>query len=132
MNKEIENLIVSSFIEKRKKERIMFELLSEEKRNWCIWKLDDYFDNRYKMKIEKAFDSYEYIYNLLKKHGAPEKCYVMDTDFENDGKEFMLKQILKERMFWGPILISCIHGKLAYFEGEPTIGSTDRYLLVHK
>lgn len=131
MIKEIEDKIVDAFIIKIKKERAKYELGNIKKRRYFLWSLPRYIDKNYANKITEPIKSYLDVYNILKQHGAPDTCYVMEKDDEIDGKVADLKEAIKSKLFYGPVLISCIHGKLAYLEEEQTIGRSDRYLLIH-
>ena len=57
--------------------------------------------------------------------GAPETCHVIGG--EHDGKDLELLTALKQIVCYGTgTVLSCIPGKLAYFEGE----IRERFLLV--
>lgn len=134
MDKDIEMKIISAFIIKRKKTRAAYELCNNKKRNDFIWRIGHYnhFDNRFIHKITQPVNSYKVIYDILKKYNAPDECYVLSYNDSIDGKIALLEDALKEVVFWGPGLISCIHGKLAYFEEEVTGGpAPERYLLIN-
>jgi hypothetical protein len=63
----------------------------------------------------------------LKKNGAPEKCHVISEDIDVDGKEMMLREAIEEVLGYGlGSILSCIPGRLVYYEGE---GPGDRYVL---
>jgi hypothetical protein len=67
------------------------------------------------------------IYSLLRERGAPERCYVISASSDLDKQELGLKNALEEIVVWHDgTFISCIPGKLAYFEGED---HNDRYIL---
>ena len=134
MNKNIEEKIISAFIIKQKKERAKFELWNEKKRERFIWDITErkYFDEKYAHKIDLSGFSIEVLYQFLNEHGAPDDCYPLSIDDNYDGITLPLKFALEHLVYDGPVLISCIHGKLAYLEGEPTIGPPNRYLLILK
>jgi hypothetical protein len=57
--------------------------------------------------------------------GAPETCHVIGG--EHDGKDMDLLTALKQIVGYGTgTVLSCLPGKLAYFEGE----IRERFLLV--
>jgi hypothetical protein len=59
------------------------------------------------------------ILKLLTTKGAGAKCWVISENAEMDGQELDLEMALKETVGYGMgTLISCIPGKLAYFEDE--------------
>ena len=84
-------------------------------------------DDRYAKLIPSNQQSGESIYRLLKEKGAPEFCYIMSDDSAIDQKEMPLREaILKVEGTNYGTLVSCIAGKLAYFETEDMSG---RYIL---
>jgi hypothetical protein len=59
------------------------------------------------------------ILQLLKSKGAPEACYALSEDSEIDGREILLSDGLEFIVGHGVgTFLSCIRGKLAYFEDE--------------
>jgi len=59
------------------------------------------------------------LYNLLKSKNAPETCYVISSNSALDKKTLLLKDATKDLFCSGvDYFLSCIPGKLAYFEGE--------------
>lgn len=132
MNKEIEEKVVSAFVLKRKKERVLYELFSEKKRDGLLFSLGvgghSPIDSKYAFKIQQPLPTFEEVYKILKNHGAPETCYVLGGR-TIDGEEVLLSNALKDVFGWGGALISCIHGKLAYLEGHLEIGAPNRYVL---
>jgi hypothetical protein len=59
------------------------------------------------------------IYELLKSKGAPETCYAISEEDDLDGKELALRDAL-DTIVGREIgtFLSCVPGKLAYFEDE--------------
>lgn len=108
--------------------------MEPKKRRNFIWDITEreYFDQKYSHAIKISDFSVEVLFNFLKEHGAPDDCYPLSIDKNYDGVILPLKFALEHLVYDGPVLISCIHGKLAYLEGEPTIGPPDRYLLIRK
>lgn len=130
MDNKIEKIIVKSFVKDIKQNRIIYELSNKAKRDNAVWKMEDYVDDKYKTHILKGVSSYKEIEKMLKAHGATDNCYVISLNSQIDGKNILLSDALKEIVFCGPGLISCIHGKLAYLEGEMDIGA-NRFLLIN-
>ena len=59
------------------------------------------------------------IYDDLRRLGAPERCYVMSASNDLDGQETELLSALRETVYnEDGTLISCLPGRLAYFESE--------------
>ena len=133
MDKSIEEKIVSAFIVKRKQERALFELSSSKKRNHFIWSLSDtaLFKEECMFEIKEAVPSYETIYALLKSKGAPLDgyCMCLESELGFNGKTLPLDEALSALLGYGPFLLSCLHGKLAYLECEQAFGAPLRYLL---
>ncbi|WHY84646.1 hypothetical protein QNH39_18585 [Neobacillus novalis] len=133
MNKEIEEIIVKSFFNKRIQQRVLFELSSSKKRQDAIERLNhNYLDtlrNEFMIEIPKPNSDPEEIVNLLKVHGASKNCYVISWH-SLDGKEFPLTTAIEELIWYGmPSFISCTHGKLAYFQAEQVYGAPPRFIL---
>ena len=84
-------------------------------------------DDRYAKLIPSNQQSAESIYKVLKQKGAPDVCYIMSDDSSIDQKEMPLREAIfkVEGTNYGT-LVSCIAGKLAYFETEDMSG---RYIL---
>jgi len=125
-----EEQFARAFIVPEKRERYLSLLQSRRGRR----KLVDGFhhcrdlDNRFARLISSDQQSAQSIEEVLKKQGAPEICYVMAEDPNIDGKEMNLTDALSEIVGMDAgALVSCIPGKLAYFEME---GLGERYLLV--
>ncbi len=61
----------------------------------------------------------ETIFSLLISKGAKQTCWVISEDIDMDGRELDLKPTLEKVIGSGMgTILSCIPGKLAYFEGE--------------
>lgn len=131
MDKDVEKIIVKSFIKDIKQDRVIYELSNKSKRDNAIWKIEDYVDDKYKGHIIRGVSSYEEIEKTLRKYGAIDECYVISLDSKIDGKNIYLNEALEATVFYGPALVSCIHGKLAYLEGETGIGAPNRFLLLN-
>jgi hypothetical protein len=84
-------------------------------------------DPRFAKPIPSNKQSEQSIENLLKQKGAPDKCHVMSDNPEIDNREMSLRDALSKTVAMDAgTLISCIPGKLAYFEME---GFEGRYIL---
>lgn len=67
------------------------------------------------------------IHGLLRAAGAEDRCYVMSASSDLDGQETGLRHALDTIVGWHDgTFLSCVPGKLAYFEGE---GLNERYVL---
>jgi hypothetical protein len=108
----------------------MIDLLSKPKRRSKILVKLPHFrdlDLRYSFKIPSSLQTSKGIHVLLQKKGAPELCYIISTDPELDAKMKTLSEALDQIVgFSDGVLISCIPGRLGYYEGEDP---SERYIL---
>jgi len=83
-------------------------------------------DARYQIEIsgKGGGQSPDSIHLLLKSRGAPNRCYVISTDLELDQSEKELRAAI-EAADGGTTILSCIPGRLGYFESH----EGDRYVL---
>ena len=118
---EHERRLIQSFILPQRQNRYL-ELLAKPERRKDITRSLAHFkhlDMRYAFRIPAACRLRPGILELLKSKGAPDSCYVLSENKEIDGKEMSLPEAL-EFVFGRGIgaFLSCIPGKLAYFEDE--------------
>jgi hypothetical protein len=119
-----------SFVVPEKKERYLSLLQSARGRKKLIAGFHHCrdLDSRFVKLIPSDRQSAQSIEESLKKSGAPEVCYVMSENPKIDGKQMNLSSALLEIVGMDAgALVSCIPGKLAYFEME---GLSERYLLI--
>jgi hypothetical protein len=84
-------------------------------------------DPRFAKLIPPHQQSVQSIEALLRQKGAPDICYVMSANRDIDGREMSLAEALNKTVAMDAgTLISCVAGKLAYFELE---GFDGRYIL---
>ncbi len=127
MNHEEE--LVKAFIIPVKRSRYLSLLESPKGRLKLVKGLDHLgdLDMRYAKLIPADQQSVNDIEKILKQKGAPAICHVMSSNSDIDNQEMPLRMALEETVGEGMgTLISCILGKLAYFEGEE---SSERYIL---
>ncbi|MBD7943447.1 hypothetical protein H9650_04890 [Psychrobacillus sp. Sa2BUA9] len=131
MNKEIEEIIVKTFFEKRIQQRVLFELSSPQKRYDAFGRRNNFIRKELMLEIPKPNSDPEKIEKLLKKQGAGNLCYVITSaESDVDGKELPLIKALEDLIWSGlPFIISCIPNKLAYYQGEQAYGSPEKYIL---
>lgn len=134
MEKEMEELIVKSFFEKNVRERVLHELSSSKKRDHALNRLCHEYRKmlkaKYLIEIPPPNSDPKDIYELLKRNGAEKMCYSMSYNDKIDGEELPLQEALGQAVGFGfPSIISCIPGKLAYFEAEQGFGPAPRYIL---
>ena len=84
-------------------------------------------DMKYATLIPLAQQHIEPIEKILKQKGAPDVCYVMSSSWKTDGKTMSLREALEDTVGQAVgTLISCLPGRLAYFEFEIP---NERYIL---
>ena len=120
---------VGSFIVKPRRERALELLASSKNRHKFTSKFDhhgrDYVIPECIRPIEPRHQHPPDIASILRAMGAPETCHVIGG--QRDGEDIELLAALKEIVGYGiGSVLSCIPGKLAYFEGE----LRERFLLV--
>jgi len=86
-----------------------------------------YWDERFLYLIPSSEQLPERIYEILTARGAPKRCHAVSISDRLDGRDLLLQDALDQTVGWemGTVL-SCIPGRLAYFEGEPP---NERYVL---
>lgn len=124
-----ESLFVKSFIQPSKHERLIDFLASPKKRRKAtdsLYHLSD-LKEQHIVQIQLGGLNYQQIVQLLHERGAPKTCWVISTNSAFDAKELELDFVLSEILggSFGSVL-SCIPGKLAYYEGE---SPNNRYIL---
>lgn len=119
--REHEQKLISSFILPQRQSRYL-ELLEKPKRRKDITRSLGHFkhlDPRYIVPITPREQHVPEILRLLKTKGAPEMCYALSEDGALDGKELLLADALGQILGRGMgTFLSCIPGKLGYFEDE--------------
>jgi hypothetical protein len=84
-------------------------------------------DMRYAKLVPVGQQNVAAIEKLLKQKGAPDLCHVMSSNPEIDEQDMLLRKALEETVGQTMgTLISCVPGKLAYFEFED---AGERYIL---
>jgi hypothetical protein len=77
------------------------------------------FDNRCRVPISPAQQTPELVAAQLRKLDAPKACHLISEQPERDGRDMELLAALELVIGSGlGTVISCIPGKLAYYEGE--------------
>ena len=118
---EEERAIVAAFVSPPKQDRYMGFLRSGKTRKKLLSRLPHFsdFDPRVVCSIRPAQQHAEWILGELLGHGAGHACYAISSSREFDQVEGSLKELLEEVVGFEPgTIISCVPGRLAYFEGE--------------
>jgi hypothetical protein len=119
---EHEDGFVQSFVVKNKRDRTAMLLRSAKRRKDFLKSLAHYgdLDALYaKVILPKTAHTVEEWARLLRSKGAPANCRVISEDISRGGREYPLEDALREAIGSGMgNLLSCIPGKLCYFEDE--------------
>lgn len=122
-----EEALVNAFILPTRRERYLECLAKPKKRARFRAELAHFkaLNPKFVVAIPPSQQNPSSVLKLLTEKGAGSKCWVISESREMDGQEMDLETVLKETIGGGMgTLISCVPGKLAYFEDE---GS--RYIL---
>jgi hypothetical protein len=124
-----ESAFVESFIVKPRRERVLESLASPKNRH----KFTSMFDHHGRnyivpgciRQVEPRYQHASDLEQILRSMGAPATCHFIGG--KHDGEDLQLLAALREVVGYGiGTVLSCIPGKLAYFEAE----LRDRFLLV--
>lgn len=127
MNHEEE--FVSRFVVPEKRRRYLSLLESPKGRKKLLDSLDHFsdLDSRYAHPLPTNAQTVKAVEAILKQKGAPDKCHVLSSDPDLDNQEMGLSDAIVRTLGHGAgTVISCIPGKLGYFEGEEP---NTRYIL---
>src|SRR5262252_6636934 len=116
-----EEMFARNFINPKKRDRYLSLLDTPKGRSKLAHGLDhcEDIDSRYANQVPVNQQNSNAIEKMLRQKGAPEVCHVMSTNPEIDEKERPLGESLEKTIGMGMgTLISCIPGRLAYFEYE--------------
>jgi hypothetical protein len=129
VDREVEEATVRAFVRRERVDRYVALLRTRTSRQKLVASLYEFdLDGRYVWPIPESDQTPERVYELLRQRGAPEDCYVMSEDRDLDGRWVALQEALDMTVTVGMgTLISCLPGKLAYYEGER---EDARYILV--
>jgi hypothetical protein len=116
-----ESEFLEAFIVKPRRQRELEPLASSKNRHKFTSKFDhhgrDYVIPECIRPIELRYEHSPDIADILRAIGAPETCH--DISGERDGEDIELLTALKQIVGYGTgTVLSCIPGKLAYFEGD--------------
>jgi len=109
---------IKSFVDKDKQERLLILVQKNRNKFRSLIPHKIEINKKYASFLDKQEDK-EFIYQSLKKYGAPDICHVICENSKYDNIEMNLREGLHElfTVDFGYI-ISCIPGKLAYYQGE--------------
>ena len=88
----------------------------------------NYLDPRFANRLTSGNRSVPAILTSLRQRGAPDKCHIFSENDDIDGREMEIDDAIAaiHSRGWGTF-VSCLPGKLAYFEDE----HGERHLLEH-
>lgn len=123
---------VRSFVQVEKQERFLAFLTNPKNRKKFTMSLGHFrwFDQRFSTPIpwrvdpnkkpgERRTQGIENTYRLLKSKGAGLTCWAISEESAIDGRELSLSEALEHVNGRGMgTILSCVPGKLAYYEGE--------------
>jgi hypothetical protein len=116
-----EEAVVRAFILPVRQERYL-EFLKSSKKEKKFTSLRPHFNHlnpKFVIGIPGNQQSLSSILKLLLDKGASSTCWVISEDSELDGQEMELQTALKKTIgYQVGTFISCVPGKLAYFENE--------------
>jgi hypothetical protein len=114
-----ELLLIKTFIIKERQERYTNLISTERGRKKFRQYVAHFKDLNLKYCILLPFNFDSQIVDLLKAEGAPDLCYIISENSQYDAKYLSLTDSIRELFNSGiSYFLSCIPGKLAYYEGE--------------
>jgi hypothetical protein len=119
MNHEEE--AVRAFIDPRRRERYLEFLSTPKRRRKFISQLAHFksLDPKCLVGIAPSQQNSSSLAELLAAKGASSRCWVISENPELDAREIDLREALKETVGRGMgTIISCVAGRLGYFEDE--------------
>jgi hypothetical protein len=127
-----ETAMINAFVLPAKRARLIEFLRSPKHRGKALATLYHFrhLDTRFLIEIAPSEQHADAIATLLTGRGAPAECHLISTDLELDGRDLPLVDALRQIVgFGGGTLVSCIPGRLGYFEGESL---KDRFILARE
>jgi len=124
-----EQALINSFVTKSKRERLAGLLANPKRRAKATSSLAHFNDLDPRWVVSLPNDQHDPIAveRALRARGAADTCYLVSEASALDGRRLPLRTALEEVIGYGMgTLLSCIPGKLAYYEGE---GPSDRCIL---
>jgi hypothetical protein len=129
---EHEEATIRAFIVREKQDRFLSFIANPKKRKKLTGELAHFrwFDRRFatevSWKVDPNLDLWARrtqgigsISRLLRSKGAAQTCWVISESSDVDGREMDLASVLEDVIGSGVgTILSCIPGRLAYFEGE--------------
>jgi hypothetical protein len=124
-----EEMFARNFIVPAKRQRYLSLLENPMGRSKLVFGLNHCrdIDMRYATQVPVGQQYVDAIVDVIKTKGAPDLCHVMSSNLNTDDQDMPLPVSLSNTLGMGcGTLISCIPGRLAYFEFEDP---GERYIL---
>jgi hypothetical protein len=124
-----ETALINAFIVPTKRARLTGFLRNPRLRPKFLANLYHFgdLDARFLIEIAPSDQNVDTIATLLRERGAPSQCHIISTIRELDGRDMPLDDALAQIVAsFDGTLVSCILGRLGYFEGE---AHNDRFIL---
>lgn len=117
---EHELLLIKNFVIKERQERYLNLIATEKGRKKFRTYIAHFKDLNSKYCIPiTSFNSYSELHDSLKSSGAPDICYVIAENSKYDMNALPIMDAARQLFSSGmAYFLSCIPGKLAYYEGE--------------
>jgi 5S rRNA maturation endonuclease (ribonuclease M5) len=127
MEKSIEEKFVKAFIERGKRDRVLFELNSK-KREQAVLRLSAYIDQRYIVFASNKITDEEIELQLLKKTKAKDSVYILSDD-SYDGQKLEFSKAFDNALHSCGTYIIVINENNVFMKDEVEIGSPKKYFL---
>lgn len=124
-----EEALIRAFITRDRQEQFLQRLGDSRTRSKTLGRLYHFhdLDARYAHRVPPREAFVNDIYRVLKEKGTPKFFHVVSGDSEIDGRDVDLKEALEKTVgMGGGTFLSCLAGRLRYFEGEEI---NERYIL---
>ncbi len=121
MDLEIERATILAFFKPERRARYLGLIESAKGRRKVVNQLAHFreLDERFRRPLPKGLNRWEMVAELLSQRGARPTCYVISEETDVDGATLELNTALAAVYGSGMgTILSCIPGKLAYYEGE--------------
>ncbi len=124
-----EEALIRAFVREKRQSRLLALLRSSKGRAKLRAGLAHFpdLDPRFAQQVPPAQQEPRALEILLRGRGAPDVCHLVSESAELDGREMPLRSALEATVGQGfGAFISCVPGRLAYFEAEEP---GERYVL---
>jgi hypothetical protein len=116
-----EQELIRAFFVPQKRERYLELFTKPRRRKQILTELSHFkdVDPRWIVPTPSRYHHAADLVRILKEKGAPDTCWVISEEGDLDGKELLLSKVLQEILGRGMgTFLSCLPGRLAYFESE--------------